>query len=312
MNRFLTLQDLYKAAKSPSAALEARLTKWAKPPSESEIDKCERAVRMVKLAIEADPKLSKMNISVFAKGSFANRTNIPTDSDVDVAVVANDYMLNDYPAGTTAGNFGLIDSSYTFSEFRADVGHAITAYFGSDAVTAKPKCITVHSNSCRVDADVVPHFIHRRYSADGSYLEGVALKDSVGTTVKNWPKQDYENGVAKNEATNRQYKALVRILKCLRAEMEEQGHKVAEGIAPYLIACLVWNVPDHKFAAETNESLTVNALDYLIGQTSLDELVKDWAEVNDLKYLFRDSQPWRRKDVHAFLESAKSYLETLK
>ena len=49
---------------------------------------------MVRQAIDEDPTLSAMNITVFVKGSFANRTNIPSDSDVDIAVVATDYFFN--------------------------------------------------------------------------------------------------------------------------------------------------------------------------------------------------------------------------
>ena len=56
------------------------------------------------------------------------------------------------------------------------------------------------------------------------------------------------NGFAKNSATRRNFKSVVRILKRLRNEMEDDGIVTAQPIPSYLIECLTWNVPDDKFS----------------------------------------------------------------
>lgn len=292
--------------------LEAKLRSWAKKPSDTEVEKCERAVRMIKAAIDDDATLNKLNIDVYAKGSYANRTNIPSDSDVDVAVVLKTLFFNDYPDGMKQEDFGFVDATYVYEDFKRDVATAITNHFGRDQVTVGNKAIQVHSNSARVDADVVPHTVHRRYSADKSYVEGVALKTNAGQIIKNWPKQDYDNGVTKNEKTSKRYKACVRIIKNLRGEMSDNGYKSAEKAPSYLIACLIWNVPDHYFDEELYTKMIEDCLVYLVDRTSDLANVKEWGEVNELKYLFRPSQAWKFDEVHDFLVDALNYFRSLK
>ncbi|MBS1962323.1 MAG: nucleotidyltransferase [Bdellovibrionales bacterium] len=290
------------------ASLEERLTRWAAPPSQTEIEKCERAERMIRDAIYSDPTLSKKKINVFAKGSYANRTNIPADSDVDIGVLNEDFFFVDYPPGMSGADFGFSTANYTFEEYFKDVARAIVNKFGSAEVTVSDKCIKVRSNSCRVDADVVPHYTHRRYVDRSRFHEGVALKSGT-RLIYNWPKQDYENGVAKNERTGRGYKGLVRIFKSIRSEMTDDGIASSTNAKSYLLACLAWNVPDEYFGEDAYEAIFFDSLDYLIGMTASYANVKEWGEVNELKYLFRDAQPWKLEDVHQFLKDMKAYME---
>lgn len=264
---------------------------------------------MVKKAIEADPKLSAMgsDISVYAKGSYANRTNIPSDSDVDIAVHHNGIFFNEYPAGTIDTDHGFSVASYTFPQFRTDVAQAIINYFGRQEVDPKGKAIKVRSNTARVDADVIPQAVHLRILSTGTRLQGAAISIK-GNIVYNWPQQDYDNGVEKNERTGRRYKAFVRVLKNLRCDMEESGVTSAKGIASFLIACLVWNVPDEYFEGEDYFTILDNILTHLISMTSDFTKVKEWGEVNELKYLFRESQAWRLASTHAFLVGAQAFL----
>jgi len=303
-------QALAKSRVLNGKALEDRLSDWAAKPSDTEQEKCARAVRMVKAAIDKDPKLSKMNISIYAKGSFANRTNIPSDSDVDIAVEHNEVLLNEYPEGKDAASFGLISSPITFDSFRTDVFTAIQNEFGKTEAIPDEKCIKIRSNSCRVDADVVPHFGHRRYKDDGSFYKGVALvaKDK---RVYNWPQQDYDRGVQKNSATSKKYKGQVRILKNIRTEMIKDGYNSADSAKSYLISCLMFNVPDAYFNNSTNTKTILLVLNYLIEQTANATMVDKWVEVSGMKWLFRPSQSWSVSEINTFLKDAKSYLESL-
>lgn len=312
MDRFPYLSGLFnESLVRNSLTREERLRAWAKPPSQTEVDKCERVERMIKQAIEEDPKLSKMDISVYAKGSYYNRTNIPSDSDVDVAVVANDSFFNKYPEGKGHSDFGFLKSDYPFAEFKKDVAAAIVNKFGASEVEIGNKCIEVHSNSCRVDADVVPHFVHRRYAEDSTYHEGVAILKTDGLKVYNWPQQDYDAGVSKNEKTGKRYKALVRILKNIKCKMKEDGYDSADNVPSYLIACLIWNVPDYFFDDESYDKMTTDVVNFLIERTSDLANVKEWGEVNELKYLFRTSQAWKINEVHKFLTDVKKFMADL-
>lgn len=310
MEKIIAMRQISKNAASVSlnASLEERLERWSQPPGQGEIEKCERALRMVKNAINLDPKLSKMDIKVFAKGSYANRTNIPSDSDIDIGVLNQSIYRVDYPKGITDADTGLCSANYLFKDFSTDVANAIKNEFGPTQVSIDSKCIKVRSNSCRLDADIVPHFVFRRYQSKNQYIEGVSIITPEKLII-NWPDQDYENGIKKNSETNKKYKGLVRILKSIRSEMEAESIQSATDAKSYLISCLIWNVPNVYFSEESYESILFGSLNYLIHMTSSFENVKEWGEINELKYLFRDTQPWRLESVNQFLKDAKHFME---
>jgi tRNA nucleotidyltransferase (CCA-adding enzyme) len=68
------------------ATLEQTLSGWTGPSSNSEQEKQDRTERMIREAIVEHSALSGVRLRVFAKGSYANNTNVRTDSDVDIAV----------------------------------------------------------------------------------------------------------------------------------------------------------------------------------------------------------------------------------
>src|SRR5947207_2245798 len=80
---------------------EDTFVSWAKGPGTTEADKCRNAETAIKKAIAADAKLSQMDISVFAQGSYPSRTNVRLDSDVDICVRYNQAFFVRYPEGKT-------------------------------------------------------------------------------------------------------------------------------------------------------------------------------------------------------------------
>src|SRR5437868_2224143 len=68
------------------AALEDKLSGWTGPSSSSEQEKQDRTERMIRDAIDAHRAFEDCTLTVFAKGSYANNTNVRADSDVDIAV----------------------------------------------------------------------------------------------------------------------------------------------------------------------------------------------------------------------------------
>lgn len=288
---------------------EATFRSWGQAPSQTEQEKCENAERAIRKAIDASTSLATRSISVFAQGSYANRTNVRQDSDVDICVLCRDVFFVDLPAGVQREHYGLNSpSTYTYSQFKNEVGSALVAYFGSTSVTRGNKAFDVHPNSYRIDADVVPAFEYRRYTSASAWYEGTRFLPDSGGAVINWPQQNYENGVAKNGRTRERFKAMVRIMKRLRNEMVAAGRTSAAPIPSFLNECLVWNVPDNAFGHSDYTSDVRHVLANLWKETRADSTCGEWGEINELKYLFRASQPWTREQVNTFLQAAWDYV----
>jgi hypothetical protein len=175
-------------------------------------------------------------------------------------------------------------------------------------VTRGNKAFDVHANSYRLDADVVAAFELRRYnkrSPDGriTYQTGIAFVPDSGGRIDNWPDQTYRSGCAKNDNTSRRYKRAIRILKRLRNWMQDNQVAAASDIGSFLIESLVWNVPNEYFAKDNYRDIMRGVLAHTFNNTMTDAKCQDWGEVNELKYLLRNSSPLRVR-VNAFLDAA--------
>jgi hypothetical protein len=293
---------------------EDSFVSWSQGPGKTEADKCENAETAVRKAIAADKELSAMDVSIFSQGSYRARTNVRQDSDVDICVCYKTAFFPDYPEGKSGKDFGHGDSKLTFADFKNKVERALKSYFGEASITRGKKAFDVHANSYRVDADVVPTFEHRRYTgnknADGSdhFYRGVAFLPDGGNTIKNWPQQTYDNGISRNDATGRRYKRMIRILKRLRNKMQNDNVPEASNIASFLIECLVWNAPVSAFQHDTYAEDVRQVIIEVWNPTKTDETCSKWVEVNELKWLFRPSQPWTRQQAHQFMHAAWNYI----
>lgn len=291
---------------------------WAQPPSQTEEGRIENAITAIRKALNADDFLAS-NTKVFVQGSYRNRVNVRQESDIDIGVLytGESFGVN-YPEGKTDNDFKNTNSDYSYLDFKNAISTALIAYFGKSSVTRGSKAFDIHANSYRVDADVVPLFIHRRYSKDGSYICGVQLRADDGSiTVNwperlydqaNWPEQHYENGVAKNTETSRNYKGVVRILKKLRCVMDDACIKEAKPIKGFLVECLVWNVPPSSLNRATWDESVQAALSHLWENTKSINTCNDWGEVSELKYIFRGSPASKLTEAHAFIDNAWSYI----
>lgn len=289
--------------------LEDSLVSWAKPPGQTELDKCDNAVRGIRKAVDASARLNKRSIRVFAQGSYCNRTNVRQDSDVDVCVLCTDSFFYDLPQGAEATRFGLnTPASYQYSEFKKDVENALFTYFGQEGMTRGKKAFDIHENSYRVDADAVPAFEYRFYFKDASYRQGTAFVPDGGSRIFNYPEQNYNNGVEKNQATGGRFKDVVRILKRLRNRMQEERIAGSEFTPSFLVESLVWNAQNDCFGHDTYGGDVRAVLIALFNNTMKSEDCAEWTEVNGFKYLFRTGQPWTMEHAHAFTLAAWNYL----
>lgn len=286
---------------------ESTFQSWAQGPGKTEEERCENAIRAIRDAINSSDTLKTRGVEVFLQGSYKNRVNVQQDSDVDVGVVCSSIFYTDYPEGTTDSTFNNVTSDYTYTQFKNEVEQALVDKFGREHITRANKSFDIKSNSYRVESDVAPFFEHRRYSADGKYITGVELKPDNGGSVINHPEQHYSNGVNKNTNCSRRYKRLVRILKKLSYEMEDNGISKAKGIPGFLCECLIYNVSNDHFGTDSYTNDLRNCLIYLyakLGEKESDE----WGEVSELKYLFRPSQKWTKSQARDFIAAVWNYV----
>lgn len=61
-------------------------------------------------------ELNEMNIQVFMQGSYANNTNVWTESDVDVCIMLKDTFHCEYPEDGKDEDYGFTSSAFTFQE----------------------------------------------------------------------------------------------------------------------------------------------------------------------------------------------------
>lgn len=291
------------------ATWEERFRSWAEGPGDTEHERCENVERMIRKAIVASDDLKNLDIEVFSQGSFRNVTNIPQESDVDTSVCLKSTEYFEIPNETAPSDFGISPSTFEYAQYKGEVAKAIKNYFGSENVTVGNKAIRVHSNTYRVDADVVPNVLFREYfnpPGSGSTRTGVKFIADNGKVIKNYPKQHTEQGVQKNAATSKRFKRIARILKSLQVEMLDKK-AIPESLPSFFLESLAYNVPDDRFGHDKYEDDVRAVLLYLYNNTRPDDDASKWLEVNRVKYLFHPSQPWTKAQANTFVLAAWRY-----
>lgn len=218
-------------------------------------------------------------------------------------------------------------ANYAYGEFKNEVGRVLVEHFGRQAVVRGNKAFKVRVGEA-IDADVVPFMEHRRFDvtanaigilADGGwapvtqylrgrnpYVSGVELRpdDDPERRVVNWPEQHFNNGAEKERRAGN-YKSTVRALKALGDAMLRSGFARTKRMPGFLVECLVYNAPNPCFDKLWSYDTVLATLQFIRNELA-DELGcwRSWGEVSELKYLFRDAQPWTRASVHQWVSDA--------
>ena len=120
---------------------ESLLSRWIKPSSVNEQEQQDRAVRMVRQAINAHSAFEghRGSIDVYTKGSYRNNTNVRADSDVDVVIENTACVYYDHGSGVTPPQPGTITAYggvWTPASWRAEVAKALRSAFGTTVDTS--------------------------------------------------------------------------------------------------------------------------------------------------------------------------------
>ncbi len=261
---------------------------WSRGPQKTETERIENTKKAIQDAIKDSDNLKSRNINVFVQGSYRNSVNVKKDSDIDIGVLCYDTFYDEYESKEIKAyqKQYFSPATYDYSTLKNDVESALVSKFGRSAVTRGNKAFDIKATSVRVDADVAAFFEHRRYYGRGKYHSGVQMYTDKGEKVINWPEQHYENGVDKNDKTYRRFKRSVRILKKLKNAMENDNYIEKDKISGFFIECLVWNVPNKYFNYDSHYDRIKAIVTYLYNETKKEEIINDWGEVSELKYVF--------------------------
>lgn len=187
---------------------------------------------------------------VFLQGSYANATNIRGNSDVDIVVMLTStfYASTSRLTSTELSRYERerIPGGTSTTEWRQVVQRALRDSFRDDEVEARAKCIKVHGNGSRIDADVVPCMEYRDYTSypaygDREWLRGIKIVPTDGQSIINYPKEHIDNGRKKNGDAEH-YKDTVRQIKRLKHWINEYASDNID-IPGYLIECMTYNLP---------------------------------------------------------------------
>ena len=312
---------------------EAQLIKMASPISQSEEEKCKNAIRMVMDALQLldyrddgsgirlleeetysfsasmQNRYSNKTVTLLVQGSYANKTNIRSESDVDVAVILESTFTTKYREGATRDSYGFSEGTYSISSFKDDVEKALKSYFKT-GISRHDKSIKVSGNTYRVDADVVPAYRYRDYSSDYSnnplnYVGGIEIRPDSGGSIINFPEQHIRQGLKKNKETNFGYKKCVRIIKGMKNDMIASGIHVPSAISSFGLESLLWNVANGEY------------IRYVTLRYKFDEVIKyldnnkskfdSYKEANGIKNLFTTDEDLR--SYQDFITKLSSFFE---
>ena len=323
---------------------ESMLDSYSQPLSATEDQHCKNAIRMVSdslkrlgftddgkdvsllypdtyaYALQLRSTTGSRNIKLFVQGSYANNTNVRTQSDVDIAVIQEEVFITEYRSAGTIypqadADYGFISVPAPSKTFKDEVQECLINKFGSD-VERKNKSIKVHGNTYRKDADTVPCKRYRDYRNDYSknasnYVGGIVIVPDKGAQIINYPEQHIANGRSKNVSTHHHYKKMVRIMKKMRYLMEESNYSpyvtAASGVSSFMLESLLWNVEDQWYL-ENCIYRKVFAFKLLLTHlVNAKGSFKDYKEANGIKPLCETDEAY--KNLCVFIDTLSSFYD---
>lgn len=289
-------------------ALDDTLSGWTGPSSLTEQDKQDRTERMIRSAVDSHAGFDGCSITVYAKGSYANNTNVRTDSDVDIAVQCHEARYWDHASVPNYLPGEPYRGVWTPSKLRSELGLALRNKFPGQVDDSGSTAFCIHSGTTRVDADVVPCFDYTYHSGSSS-RDGTKVFKKNSSALVNYPEQQKVQGNAKNVRTNHRYKMAVRAMK--RIENAMVNAKVHREVPSFFVECLVYNCPDVILMRTTWTEVVRGILGHvwegLQGAEPSQESER-WLEVNECMFLFHSGQAWSRADGRDFAKAAWNYL----
>jgi len=321
------LEMLINAASSDGscrtrASWNERFTHWERAESVTETGTIERARTNVSAAIANNGWLTGQRVEIEGQGSYFNRTNVRRDADIDLRAVHPllkiDYDENVHiPSARQILSYSDAGLSFEqiFNGLRTNLVKELAARFGRSNVEIGKKAIRIKGiTGSRAEVDVVPSIRYHHITwlpGIGQYRtwEGVAILSTEGHWTLNFPDYHAANGRAKRARTGHQFKRVVRIFKRMQADMILRGLLTAK-VPSFLIECLVHAVDDFHFLLLVDDRYgRVQRIAREIQRLLSDpKTAAGLHEINEIKWLFHETQGWTHRDALDFANAAVAYL----
>ncbi len=289
---------------------EAQLETWSKQGKTGQFTDTYNSIRGNLFGTSAPYPLK--NIDVHLQGSYGNNTNVWADSDVDIVLCHTGAFYYDISGMSQAEQDAFNaafsgNATYGYADFKRDAESFITHLYNS-VVTGK-KALYIPGNNNRRNADVLVCQEFRRYYAYKPGVHGCHYGVAFyvnGSRIENFPKQHADNCTAKHQATNQNFKRMVRVFKNMRNSMIQKG-LLADKIAPsYFIEGMLYNVPNSKFTG-SYQDMWVECFNWVAtaNETKL-------TTASGLHWLVRDNSSvcWPSTNFHTFTAALKKCWES--
>jgi hypothetical protein len=292
------------------AISEAQLETWSQQGKTGQFTDTYNSIRGNLL--DASAPYPVRNVDVYLQGSYGNGTNVWADSDVDIVLCHTGAFYYDISGMSQAdqGAFKAVysgNATYGYTELKRDAESFITGLY--NGVVTGRKALHLPGRNNRRNADVLISQEFRRYYSYGpsvrGYHYGVAFYVN-DARIENFPKQHADNCTAKHQATNQNFKRMVRIFKNMRNAMIDK-QLLAERVAPsYFIEGMLYNVPNGNFSGSYRD---------MWGECFNSIVTADETKLttaSGLHWLVRDNTPecWPSKNFHTFTAALKKYWES--
>ena len=296
------------------AISEAQLITWS---HQGAIQTSANTYESIKTCIEGINWNNDVCYDIYLQGSYKNSTNIRGNSDVDIVIELSSVFYHNAKQ-LPANQLAEFDSyfspgKYQLGDFKKVVLSGLQNQYGQANVTEGNKSIKVKGSDGRLDADIICCAQYREYksfskSSRENYIHGITFwQRNDGTQIRNFPKQHYDNGVAKNQSSGSNYRSVTRIIKNMIARLVELN-RISSDLAPsYYLESLLYNVPSRYFNQTYYQDIIRFNLDYLTTQTTAGKL-NDFISQNECRYLFYGIDPhWNEEDCKVFLKQINSF-----
>jgi hypothetical protein len=292
------------------AIAEAQLETWAQQGKTGQFSDTYNSIRGNLLEPSAPYPMKSVDIHL--QGSYGNNTNVWADSDVDIVLCHSGAFYYDISEMSQAEQdaFKAVfseNATYGYAEFKRDAEGFITRLYNG-VVTGK-KALYIPGRNSRRNADVLVCQEFRRYYSYEPKVHGCHYGVAFfvnGSRIENFPKQHSDNCTAKHQATNQNFKRLVRVFKNMRNSMIEKG-LLADKVAPsYFIEGMLYNVPNDKFTG-SYQQMWVQCFNAVATAD-----VTALTTASGLHWLVRDNSPvsWSVVNFKTFTAALKKYWES--
>jgi hypothetical protein len=255
-----------------------------------------------------DSLVRERDFSIYLQGSYANDTNIRSDSDVDVVIQLDSSWYQDIsqlpPQDQQLYNSLYTSATYTEREFRPEVIQSLQSYFGAPLVQGGNKSVKVLPASGRLPADVVVCSQFRKYRffhglEDREYVQGIGFHAQDGGLIVHFPKLHQQNGEGKNAETNGWFKWTVRVFKNIRTYLVDHNVINPDTAPSYFLECMLFNVPSAEFGQSLGETFC-NIVNWLRKQD-----MNGFACLSEQTMLFgSSSDQWSPEKARQFISAA--------